>query len=713
MTFKREYNEAEEFYRHLPMAEKHTFKREHLAVPILIIALITLLLVLFYIAVVRYPYYQAQAAKNRIARITLAPPRGDILDRNGVPLAQNHSVYDCYFISSDDIETDVEDLTELGHFLGLTDSQLSTVIESRMQAASVRSMASELWAAKLGVLGAKSLLVKTDLNQVEVTAILERSEQFPRAFLEMAYRRSYPVGEICAHVVGYLGEISQSELSEREPLGYYIGDIVGKAGLEKQYDNSLRGQPGERLVQVDSRGRILGEAEMVPAVIPNNGAVVVHGDDVVVLDSGDVVDLTSGGIKFRISLSGVKLEIDESGAGIIVEDTGTGGTYGDWHVLRSQGEIASVDGRVVMRPSVIPPRGGAPLRTTIDLGIQRAANEILGNIVGGVVVMDPRNGEILAMVSKPGYDPNLFSRSGVDASGWQSIMEDEHFPLLNRPVQNAYIPGSSYKIITGLAAAENGLANQTWHCGGSLEVGNRVFRCWNLGGHGTVNFSQAIANSCDVAFYQMGETLGHDKIAEVSRLFGLGSPLGIDLPDERGGLIPDDAWKRSRFGDDERWFLGDTMNMVIGQGFVQVSVLQIARSTAVLANGGYLVPPHINLLLTPAPSMIDRVNVNASSIDAVRSGMRLCVTEGTGRSCSLGWIDIAGKTGTADDPPRPEPHSWFTCFGPYDNPLLVITIFCENAGHGDEKAAPLAARIWESDAVKNYLAGQGYQIQSP
>ena len=710
MSFDRGYNEAEEFYRHLPLAEKRTFKRELLAVPLLLIALIILLGALFYLGILRFPYYQAQASQNRIARIILASPRGEILDRNGVPLAQNHAVYDCYFISSDDPEKDIKDLTALGSYLGLTESRLNEVVESRREAASVRSLQSELWAAELGVLGAKSLLVKTDLNQVEVTAILERSEQFPRAFLEMAYRRSYPAGEICAHVVGYLGEISNTELGARAPLGYRMGDLVGKGGLEKQYDNVLRGQTGERLVQVDARGRILGEAEMVPAVVPENGAVVVHGDDVIVLDGGDVVDLTSGSNKVRLTLSGGKLLVSESGSGNLLEDSGSGGTYGDWHVFRSHGEIATVDGRIVMRPSVVPPQGGAPLRTTIDLDIQRAVDSILGDIVGGVVVMDPRNGEILAMVSEPGYDPNLFARSGVDRGGWQSILEDEHFPLLNRPVQNVYIPGSTYKIITGLAAAEDGLANRTWHCTGSLEVGNRFFRCWNRGGHGTLNFSEAIANSCDVAFYMMGEELGHDRIAEVSRMFGLGSQLGIDLPDERDGLIPDDAWKRGRFGDEERWFLGDTMNMVIGQGFVQLSVLQISRATAVVANGGYLVPPHINRLLTPAPSLIDRMDVHASSIDAVRRGMRLCITEGTGRACSLDWIAIAGKTGTADDPPREEPHSWFTSFGPYDDPLLVITVFCENGGHGDETAAPLTARIWNSEPIRNYLASQGFDI---
>jgi penicillin-binding protein 2 len=489
-----------------------------------------------------------------------------------------------------------------------------------------------------------------------------------------------------------------------------MGDIIGKAGLEKQYDNVLRGVTGGRLVQVDAKGRILGEAEMVPSIVPENGAVVVHGENVYILRNRDILDFNEGSSSFRASLGHGTLEIFESGAGTILTDSGSGGEYGDWRVFRSGGEIVTVDGRIVMRPSVTPPRGGAPLRTTIDINLQRAADEILGGIVGGVVIMDPGTGEILALVSEPAYDPNLFSPGGVDPEGWRAILEDEDHPLLDRPVQNAYIPGSTYKIISGLAAAEFGLTNRTWQCNGSLEVGNRVFRCWNRGGHGTVNFSEAIANSCDVAFYQMGEELGHDMIADMSRKLGLGSLLGIDLPDECTGLIPDDAWKRARFGDDERWFLGDTMNMVIGQGFVQMSILQIARSTAVLANSGNLVTPHVNRLLTPAPSMIERIDVSESSIDAVRQGMRLCVTTGTGRSCSKNWIEIAGKTGTADDPPREDPHSWFTSFGPYDNPLLVITVFCENGAHGDETAAPLAGRIWESDAVKNYLTQQGYNI---
>lgn len=710
MTFEHRHSEAEEFYRHLPNAEKHTFKREFIAIPLVLAALVVLVGVLFYLGVIRFPYYQAQAAHNRIARISLAAPRGEILDRHGYPLALNHAVYDCYFISSDDIDTDIEDLTVIGRFLGLDGSQLNAVIERRREASRERSLASELWAAELGVMGARSLLVKSDLNQVEVTSILERSEQFPRAFLEMSYRRSYPAGAICAHVVGYLGQISESELEARAPIGYKLGNMVGKAGLEYQYDNVLRGRPGERLVQVDARGQILGEAEMVPSVVPDNGAVAVSGDDVVVLHEGDVIDLAGRPNTVRITLNDGVLEVVESGIGTILEDSGSGGVYGDWYIFRSQGEIVSVEGRVVMRPSVVPPRGGAPLRTTIDLDMQSEINEILGDTVGGVVVMDPRTGEILAMVSEPGYDPNLFAPGGVDPEGWQAILDDEHYPLLNRPVQNVYVPGSTFKIITQLAAAENGMMNQTWRCAGALEVGNRWFRCWNRGGHGNVNFTEALAQSCDVAFYEMGQEMGHDAIAEISRMFGLGSPLGIDLPDERGGLIPDDAWKRNRFGDEERWFLGDTMNMVIGQGFVQLSVLQVARSTAVLANGGFLVPPHINRLLTPAPSLIDRMEVNQNSIDAVRRGMRMCVTSGTGWGCSKNWIEIAGKTGTADDPPREDPHSWFTSFGPYDDPLLVITVFCENGGHGDVTAVPIASRIWECEAVRNYLSEEGFDI---
>jgi len=710
MTYFDYKHDDDDFYRHLPPAERFTIERELLAAPLMMLALVLLLAGLVRLGFVRFPYYQAQAAQNTVARITLQPPRGEILDRHGNPLAVNHAVYDCYFISSDDIDADVRDLTDLGHFLGLSDPQLDQVIDSRRQFAGLRSMQSELWAAGWGAFGARSILVRRDLNQVQVVALLERTSQFPRAFLERAYRRSYPAGKTTAQVVGYTGQISERELGELTPLGYRISDMIGKAGLERQYDNFLRGRPGERLVAIDARGRILGDAEMVPAVVPADGAVVVRGDDVAVLTEGGVTDLP-GGIRVRMR-TGV-VEAVETGYGVmggreravhrtLFSDNGRGGIFDDWYVFRRQGEIARIDERVITRPSIVPPTGGSPLRITLDLDMQRAIETIMAGTVGGVIAMDPRDGAILAMVSVPAFDPNLFAPGGVDPEGWQGIMSDPHFPLLNRPIQNAYVPGSIFKIATALAASDAGLAGRTWTCHGSIEIGNRTFRCWNRGGHGTVNFSDAVAQSCDVAFWEMAQDLGRDRIAHVAQSLGLASPLGVDLPDERAGLIPDDQWKRARFG--ERWFLGDTMNMAIGQGFVQLTVLQVARMTAVVANGGYLVPPHLNRLLNPAPTSIDRIPVDQRSIEAVRRGLRRVVTEGTGRACNLDWIQLAGKTGTADDPPREHPHSWFTSFGPYENPSLVIVVFCENGAHAPLTAVPLARQIWQSPPIRRYLS---------
>lgn len=362
-----------------------------------------------------------------------------------------------------------------------------------------------------------------------------------------------------------------------------------------------------------------------------------------------------------------------------------------------------LNGRVVLRNPMVPPSAGSSLMTTIDLDMQRAIDRIMGDTVGGVVAMDPRNGAILAMVSKPGFDPNLFGPGGVDPSGWVAILEDPHHPLLNRPVQNAYVPGSIFKIVTALAAGDAGLIQGArWTCRGSLEVGDRVFRCWNRAGHGTINFTTAVAESCDVAFWLMAQELGHDNIAEMARTVGLGVPTGIDLPEERGGLIPDDTWKRRRFG--ERWYLGDTLNMAIGQGFVQTTVLQATRMAACIANGGFLVPPQVNRLLRPAPINLERIPVDQETIDAIRWGMKRCVTDGTGKGCNPDWIALAGKTGTADDPPRDKPHSWFVSFGPYESPRLVIAVFCENMGHADVSATPLARSIWECEPVRAYIA---------
>ncbi|MFH1676869.1 MAG: penicillin-binding transpeptidase domain-containing protein [bacterium] len=714
MKYKKEIEE--DFLRTLPMAERLTIKREFIAAPAFVLCAIGLIVALFIVGVVKFPYYQAQAAQNRIARIKLPPPRGEILDRKGNPLAINHAVHDCYFITSDDVELDVDDLNKLGEFLLLNEKELERVISGRREAGSKRSMQSELWATGWGAFGARSILVKRDLNQVEVTSILERRTDFPHTFLERSYRRSYPAGASTAQVVGYMGEISEGELGESAPLGYRMGDMVGKGGLEKQYDSVMRGRDGFRLVSVDAHGRIRGEAEGVPGVVPEGGAVVVRGDEVAVLGEGDVADF-SGRVRVSI-LSGITEAVEtgysvgESGEGAvqrtIFRDRGMGGEYGEWKVFRNPGEVAIVDGMVVMQPSLKPPSGGAPLNTTLDLDMQRAIDTLFADNVGGVVAMDPRDGSILAMVSKPGFDPNLFAPGGVDPTGWNAIMNDPHFPLLNRPVQNAYVPGSTFKIVTGVAAVNGGVAGsgQTWTCKGKIEVGKRLFRCWNRGGHGTVGFQTAIAESCDVAFWEIGQKLGYDPIANMARLMGCGEPTGIDLPGEKSGLIPSDEWKRNRFGQSERWFLGDTMNMAIGQGFLQLTVIQMVRITASVANGGYLVTPHLNRMLVSPHGTGNKIPVSPRAFEEVGAGMRQCVSDGTGKPCNLPWIRIAGKTGTADDPPRKAPHSWFTSYAPYENPTLVIVVFCENGGHKEEKAAAICAKFWNSDPVKAYLTEQ-------
>jgi len=712
-------NEFHGVYANLPRAEKLTLEREILSVPLLAIGLIALVGTLFITGVVKFPYYQARAASSRISRIVLPAPRGQILDRHGNVLAVNHSAYDCYFITSSDAEIDIVKLSSLGHFLNLSDVQLEEILEKRRSAGAERSMESELWAAGQGDFGARSILVKRDLNQVDVTSLLERKFEFPGVFLEQSYRRSYPAGDATAQVLGYVGQINVNELSDWATLGYSGGDSVGKNGIERQYDYVLRGESGERLVAVDAHGRIIGDAEMVPAVVPENGAVIVRDDDVMVVHDGEI-DEFEPGVYIKLGggiLSASKIpfggQVDDDDTMTLFRNTGNDGTYntdaGIFHVFRQSGEAAMVNDQVKMRPSMVLPSGGPNLTLTLDLAMQVEISNILGDIVGGVVVMDPRTGAVLAMVSEPGYDPNLFSPSGADQTGWQAIMDDPDFPMLNRPVQNAYVPGSTFKIATALAAAENGLSGSSWDCRGSIEVGNRTFRCWNRGGHGTVNFTEAIAQSCDVAFWEMAQQLGHDKIADMAYRIGLGNILGVDLPEEKAGLIPNEEWKLGRF--DERWFTGDTMNMAIGQGFVQLTVLQAATMTSITANGGFAVTPHLNRLLTPSQGALDRVDIQAENIVLVERGLRSCVTEGTAKGCNLSWIDLAGKTGTADDPPREDPHSWFLSYGPFENPCLVIVVLCENGGHGDEKAVPLARRIWESPSVKAYLVEQGVKFE--
>lgn len=351
---------------------------------------------------------------------------------------------------------------------------------------------------------------------------------------------------------------------------------------------------------------------------------------------------------------------------------------------------------------------GQSLVLTIDGELQYKAEELLEGKAGAIVALDVHNGDVLAMASRPAFDPNMFAR-GITSEEWRALMKDPLHPLSNRAIQGQYPPGSTFKVIMAAAALEKGLISPStrFHCSGGLPFGRRVFRCWKRGGHGSVDLRQAIAQSCDVYFYQLGQRLGINTIAEYARRFGMGAPLGIALDHEAGGIIPDSAWKQKRLG--APWFPGETLSVVIGQGYVTATPLQMAVVAAAIANGGTVYRPHIvkrilgddgDPIKEYGTEVVKQVGIDPRHLAIVREAMRDVVNapHGTGKKAKLPHILVAGKTGTSQVisgskgkgtalPRQYRDHAWFIAFAPADAPEIAVACLLEHAGEGGGAAA--------------------------
>lgn len=348
-----------------------------------------------------------------------------------------------------------------------------------------------------------------------------------------------------------------------------------------------------------------------------------------------------------------------------------------------------------------PPEDGPALTLTVDAGLQAAVEEAFEGRAGAAVALDPRTGEILAMASTPAYDPNEFT-TGIDAALWTSLATDARTPLMNRVIQGAYSPGSTFKIIAATAALEEGIITPqtTFFCPGQATFYGNVFHCNRAGGHGNVDLRTALAQSCNVYFYNVGVRLEIQRLAKWGKLMGLSAPTGIDLPHEGTGLMPSPEWKMRLFK--QPWYAGETVSVAIGQGQVSATPLQMARVAAVIASGGKLVRPH--LVRGAADSDPVPLGIRPSTIEAVKAGMRAVVAEGTGFRARMQTIEVAGKTGSAqvvakarlEKSPGAEelqPHGWFVCFAPAENPTIALAVLVEHGRSGMDSAAPVARRI--------------------
>ena len=450
--------------------------------------------------------------------------------------------------------------------------------------------------------------------------------------------RLYPYKPLAAHLLGYLGQVSESQLEQDRYRGYPPGTMVGQAGLERVHENRLRGAPGIRRVEVDTYGR---ETQQLAAK---------------------------------------------------------------------------------------PPEPGTNLVTTLDFDLQRIAEELLDAEAhtGSIVVLDPRNGQILAMASRPAFDPNIFA-SRLTAAAWNALTTHPKHPLHNRAIQGQYPPGSVFKMITALAVLEEGVATEHTQvcCTGHYVYGRRVYRDWKRTGHGCVTLYEALAQSCDVYFYHMGQELGIDRLAHYAKAFGLGEATGFAPQREARGLFPSSQWKRRARG--EPWYGGETLSVAIGQGYTSVTPLQVANFIAALANGRTLYQPYAVLRQeSPAgavlevfkPAIIRQLDFQPQHLKAVVKGMWGVVNDprGTGRRARHPDIEIAGKTGTAQVvclgkergakgqallPEHQRDHAWFTAFAPIDNPRIAVVVMIENAGKGGSRFAGFAKTLIEA-----HLQGQ-------
>ncbi len=545
-------------------------------------------------------YYRELADNNSQRKLMIEAPRGLILDRNGKPLVENIPSYS--LLLDRGLTRNISaSLDFAAGILAQPRSELTLILENQRHIPAFQP---------IRIAGGLSL---TQLTRFEVEHL-----EHPEFGIEVEHLRLYRHAHQTAQVLGYLGEVTRADLA-RPDSPYRPGDLIGKKGLEGLYEESLRGDTGERVVIVDSRGRLIEEVKRQPAAVGRN------------------------------------------------------------------------------------------LELTLDLALQQAAAKLLEDRVGSIVALDPRQGEVLALVSSPSFDPNRFARR-LRRNEWRELLEQAHHPLQNRAVQNTYPPGSVFKIVMALAGLDLGLidpAGTVANCRGFSTIFNNRYRCWKASGHGTVNLHKALRESCNVYFHQLGQRLGIDQIAYYSRMFGLGRKTGIDLNGEKAGLVPDSRWSLEARGTP--WFPGETISVATGQGPILVSPLQVAVMIAAVANGGYPVRPHLVRAEGPPPHKGPRMPLAAEHLALVSAALRGVVNEsgGTGRAAAVSGLDIAGKTGTAqviaqeqrvdneDLAPENRDHAWFASFAPGDDPRLVVVVFVEHGGAGSKAAAPLARTLYE------------------
>jgi penicillin-binding protein 2 len=607
---------------------------------------------LWYLQVLAGERYGDLAEGNRVRQVVVEAPRGRILDQHGRVMVRNRAAWAVTVKPSQLGDREREVLSRLARVLGTTTARL-------------RERLRDYTGSPL-----RGIPVADDVPAGQLFYLTEHADQFPGVAPEVLALREYPAGVAAAHVLGYVGEISADELKQKRYKGYQAGDIIGKAGVELTYDRWLRGRDGVQDLEVNAAG------EVVRAL---GGRAPVPGKD-------------------------LRLTVDLD--------------------LQQTAERALADGMKAARGLADRERGGtypAPAATA--------------------VVLDPDNGGLLALASLPQYDPRRFV-GGISRRDFAAYNQDPDKPLLNRAVQSAYPPGSTWKPFTALAGLRTGVVtpSTTFSCPGSFTLGNYTKRDWTSRGHGTVALTDSLRLSCDVYYYNLGarflaaEDAQEDRGAKVdeqmqatARDFGFGRQPDLDLPFEAEGTVPTRAWRKQYWEQHKkeycagssalyqelcrygwRWQGGDNLNIAIGQGDVQVSPLQLALGYGAVANGGTVYRPHVGeavidpvsgrAVRTVTPRVAQASKVPGGALAAVGQALATVPAGGTASSAFAGFpldrFPVAGKTGTADLPPK-APFAWFASFAPVGDPRYVVVVMVEQGGHGGESAAPVARAIYQ------------------
>jgi penicillin-binding protein 2 len=600
-------------------AELHRF-RGRVAVMQIVVLVCFLLLVarLSYLQIVRHDDLLEQAENNRTAVIPTVPPRGTILDRNGVVLASNYSAYTLEITPSrvTDLDATIDALAEVVEIQGKDRRRFKRLREDS------RSF--------------DSLPIRTRLSDEEVAKFSAQRYRFPGVEIKARLFRQYPYGELASHVVGYIGRINAKEkerLEEEDDAGNYRGtEYIGKLGVEQRYERELHGITGVNRVE------------------------------------------TSAGGRATRSLSS---------------------------------DLATPGQNVVL---------------SIDIQLQKMVEDLFGSRRGALVALDPNTGEVLAFVSKPTFDPNLFV-DGIDVENWQMLNESIDKPLLNRALRGTYPPGSTYKPFMAMAALSTGKrsASTVINDAGSWTYGGHTFRSHGDSGLGPVDMVRSIVLSSNVYYYSLANEMGVDAIHDFMKPLGFGQITGIDLPGEVRGILPSTEWKRNYYKKPEqkKWFGGETISLGIGQGYNTFTMLQLASATATLANGGLQFKPRVVTAtqdaLTHAQTQVNTaepvdLGFKPEHMEVVRNGLVGVVTSGTSARVFAGaGYTSAGKTGTAQAvtigqkdkynaanlSEYQRDHALYMAYAPADKPKIAVAVVVENAGFGAASAAPIARRVFD------------------